>query len=360
MNVPHSAEPNVASLPPPEGDVAALLEPGAELRALPALETLAFPERAADSDAQLKNGQRALVDWSLPARAAPVLLLALNSRWESYHEALRNCQRRFSERAVHDLRVATRRLMSQLAMLSCVAHAPEAEPARQQLKRRLKALGALRDTHVLRLFVENQNRLFPELIILRDFLERRERRLEKSAAAKVKKFKTRKLEHWILSLGQRLARQPARAGKPDRLTDAVLHAAASAFNEVVRRREAIDAKVPATVHRTRIAFKRFRYTVEALSPEFTGLAKNDLRALARYQRHMGNLQDLEVVQACVEGYVRDRPTAKPLLQPFYRHLQQRRRRALGAFLKSADDLYRFWPPNHARHNGHAVPALNAA
>ena len=109
---------------------------------------------------------------------------------------------------MHELRVASRRLMAQLVMLSCVTGAPEAGEARRVLKRRLKALGSLRDAPVLRLFAERQSHRFPELLLVRDFLEKRESRLEKTVATKVAKFKTRKLEQRILSLGERLARAP--------------------------------------------------------------------------------------------------------------------------------------------------------
>jgi CHAD domain-containing protein len=50
-----------------------------------------------------------------------------------------------------------------------------------------------------------------------------------------------------------------------------------------------------TVHQTRIAFKRFRYMLESLSPAITGPSRRQLRALAYYQRKMGIIQDHEVL-----------------------------------------------------------------
>jgi len=284
----------------------------------------------------------------------------LQGRWESYRGQLRGCQENFSEEAVHELRVATRRLMAQIVMLDCIALGKAAENARMLLKRRLKALGELRDTHVQRLFIEKQMTRFPELIFVRDFLQRRERRLERAAREKVKGSKTRKLEKWVSRLSEHLVGKRAAPAAVVRLSTLVVQAANQAFVDVVRRRQAIDPANPSTVHRTRIAFKKFRYMVEALSPDLTGLDKADLRALARYQKRMGILQDLEVMQQCVQDFGQNQEGMKTLLEPFNRYLQIRRARALRTFLESADDLFRFWPPARMHHNSDGGMSETAA
>jgi CHAD domain-containing protein len=290
----------------------------------------------------------------------PFLSNTLRRRWESYRAQLRACQDDFSEETVHELRVATRRLIAQFVMLECVTPGKTAAKARRVLKRRLKSLGELRDTHVQRMFVERKLARFPELILVREFLQRQERRVERAAAAKVKGFKARKLEKCISALERHLASRPVQPRRPERLATIVAQATTKAFEEVVERRRAIDPANAASVHRTRIAFKKFRYMVESLSPEFTGLGKRELRALARYQRRMGILQDLEVMQHCITGFVQQHRRMDPLLTPFTRHLQTMRARALRSFLKSADDLFQFWPPGRGRMDAHRPAAREAA
>ncbi|MCX6926986.1 MAG: hypothetical protein NT154_27830, partial [Verrucomicrobia bacterium] len=87
-----------------------------------------------------------------------------------------------------------------------------------------------------------------------------------------------------------------------------------------------------------------RYMVESLSPALTGLTKRQLRTLAYYQRKMGIIQDLEVLQAFIAGYVRENKRGADLLRSFCGYLRRRRTRALRSFLKTADRLYEFWPP----------------
>lgn len=269
---------------------------------------------------------------------------ALETRWRSYREELRRCQKDFSEEGVHELRVAARRLMAQLVLLSCVVRSAPIEKARRILKRRSAALGELRDTHVQLAAVAGQTAHFPELTVIRDWLQRRERRLGKSAAKQVRGFKTRKLQKWLRAITQDLRGQSRGPRDQRRLTAAVLRITARAFADVVKRRQGIDLADLRTIHQIRVAFKKFRYMVESLSPDLTGLSKRQLRALAYYQRKMGIIQDLEVLEACVARFIREHQEAEASLGLFGRYLRQRRARALRSFLRSADRLFEFWPP----------------
>ncbi len=285
---------------------------------------------------------------------------ALETRWRSYREELRRCQKDFSEEGVHELRVAARRLMAQLVLLSCVVRSAPIEKARRILKRRSAALGELRDTHVQLAAISGGTAHFPGLTVVRDWSQRRERRLEKSAAKQVRGFKTRKLEKWVRAIMRDL-RSPSRGLRDQRrFTVAILRATARAFADVVERRQAIDPADLRTIHRTRVAFKKFRYMVESLSPGLTGLSKRQLRALAYYQRKMGIIQDLEVLQVCVARFLQEHPEAEALLRPFGRYLRRRRIRALRSFLRSADCLLEFWPPVRLMSAGEPTPTRSAA
>ena len=304
--------------------------------------------------ATLPSGER------LSVAVGPYLAEALDSRWQSYREQLRQCQGEFSEAGVHELRVATRRLLAQFTLLACVVPGAALERARRTLKRRLAVLGELRDTQVQLAFINQKAASFPELVLLHSWLERRERRLIKCAAGKVKRFKTRKLQRWVSTLSAVLTTNTRGARAQGRLAAIVLRATARAFSEAVERRQAIDLGNLRTIHQTRVAFKRFRYMVEALSPALTGLSRGQLRTLAYYQRKMGIIQDLEVVQACVERYTGENKRSKDLLGPFCHHLRQRRARALHSFLKSADRLVEFWPPARLAAPGKTASIRNAA
>lgn len=332
MNATLSPQSNVASLPPPETLVAGLLRnnPLGSSRLdfrLPR-HALTFPT---------------VVPRFTPNAVGLCLSDSLRSRWESYAEQHRRFQEEFSEETVHELRVASRRLTVQCDLLKSVAPSAAVDKARWILKRRLKALSALRNVQVQRNFVERHLTAFPELVLVRDFLERRERRLAKVAAAKLRGFKLGKLERWIFAMLRAIADKTSNLKSRDRLCWAIFRIGQNAYAEVVRRRRAIDLNDLSTIHRTRVGFKRFRYVIEALSPSITGFNRRQLRALAGYQRKMGVVQDLEIMQCCMATFVQKHQAAEHPLRPFCKYLEQRRIRAVCSFAQSADKLFEFWP-----------------
>ena len=279
-----------------------------------------------------------------PAMANAWFAEALRGRWKSYRERLETCWKRPSEEAVHELRVAIRRLLSQFDLLECVTPDRQPQKVRRMLKRQLQLLGPLRDIHVQRVFIEEQLAKFPELSLLRRQLDHRERRLIKSTALQVNHFKTKKPDKWIRAILADLGRDSTGLSKRDRMKALAVRHALEAFAEVVVLRRLIDLSDLRTIHSTRIAFKKFRYIVEFLPSELTGLVKRDLRKLAYYQRKMGNIQDIVVIQASIKDFIKQNKKAEGLMAPFSKYLQRRRGSALRAFLASADQLFSFWPP----------------
>jgi len=139
-----------------------------------------------------------------------------------------------------------------------------------------------------------------------------------------------------------LARFSGNARRESRLAAAVRTAADRAFEETVRRRQAVSPADLKTVHRTRVAFKRFRYMIETIAPTLPGFDAQKLRALALYQRRMGYLQDAEVLERTVANFIARHRATEALLASFRHYLLRRKARLLRQFLKTADQLYTFW------------------
>jgi CHAD domain-containing protein len=181
------------------------------------------------------------------------------------------------------------------------------------------------------------------LNILQHFLEAQESQLIKQAVQQTNHRRARKLEKRTAGLTASLAQALKDDPQLNEVTASVLRRTGEAFAETVDRWRAIDPSAPRTIHRTRVAFKKFRYMVETLPFAVTGLRKRDLRNLAYYQRKMGNIQDIEVIQACVTTFRQRHASASALLEPFHAYLHGRRKRALQLFLMSANKLSGFWP-----------------
>jgi inorganic triphosphatase YgiF len=62
---------------------------------------------------------------------------SLNTQWRRYRKRLRRCQGQFSQDAVHDVRVETRRLLSTIELLGAFIPERDIQKVRRALKRHL-------------------------------------------------------------------------------------------------------------------------------------------------------------------------------------------------------------------------------
>lgn len=335
MNSVCLVQSNVDSLPPPKSDPATLAQ---------------FPAVAISSPASPPPHSLPLADTTRtrllrhPPTNEPATWLVDStlSRWKSYRERLEDCRNKPDAESIHELRVATRRLISQLVLLDQVFPARKSEKIRKILKRQLESLGDLRDTHVQQIVCRKRIAKFPGLADLLAGLERRERALVRRASRKIVRFKSIKVENWVDHISEMLQRQFHNPRMRQEMVNIAVHRANEAFAEVIGRWRLIDWSDVRQIHRTRVAFKRFRYIVEVLPAAISGLGKRELRAMAWYQRKMGNLQDLEIVRACLDEFLHRHEGAEVRLVPFCRYLQRLRTRALRSFRKSVDQLFAFW------------------
>ncbi len=274
------------------------------------------------------------------------LAASLRKQWKRYRKKLKSCQREFSQSAVHESRVETRRLISIVDLLrSFLADGP-IKKARRILKRHLDRFDELRDTHVQLLSLAKMLRIFPVLQPFHAALEERERRAVKSTARKIKRIKAARLARLVAALAKGLEAAPKpgarrRAG-PTRLLQAVNRA----FTRVVELRRSIVPRDTATIHRTRVAFKNFRYMVEALAPLFPGVSARQFQAMKEHQSMMGDIQDNEVLLASFAEFRRKGSISPDSAGRFEEELLRRRRWLIGAYLQNADQLREFWPSSH--------------
>jgi len=239
--------------------------------------------------------------------------------------------------------VASRRLISQFDLLGSIVSDATVGKGRRVLRRRVKALGALRDTQLQCAFIAERLDEFPELAAVYRSLQRRERSLLKGAAAEFRVFKLRKIRRFVDDLLGIIVDHMTNFAKGKQLCSTVFWVANDAYLEVARRQQAVDLQDLSTVHSMRIAFKRFRYIMEALSPHVTGFDHRKLRTLAGYQRRMGAIQDLVVIQNCVSTFAGQNSAASKQLDSFSKYLLERRTRAVRSFARSADKLSELWP-----------------
>jgi CHAD domain-containing protein len=265
----------------------------------------------------------------------------LCEQWRQCRKRLKRCRQEFTAPAVHESRVETRRLLATLELLGAFLPAHDLKKPRQALKKYLDSFGRLRDTQVQLGLLERMRRTFPAAIHFRTWLQHREARLMREARKTVKQAKTRRLGQSIATIRKEMGRLRKKTTPAAGLT-LVRGTLRRVFEKVDRRRRRVNAAAPDTIHQTRIAFKRFRYMVEALSPVCPLVREHQGISLHSYQTIMGEIQDMDVLLRALVKFTGqeegDRATQRLLAE-----FAQQRGRLIRRFCNAADKLRLFRP-----------------
>ncbi len=274
---------------------------------------------------------------------AALLESSLLSRWGAFLLQVRRTRRRCSEPAIHDLRVATRRLIATLEIIGRVTPGGGVSRVRRHLKRLLKSFNELRDVHIQILAVRLVVRPFPVLRFYRAALMVRKQRLVREAGRRVAGIELESLSREIAGVQADLQSVFSKPGMMNAGEWLVRGAVASTFARAVRLRWDIVPSQVRTIHRLRVAFKKFRYSCEVLQPMIPWVGKDHLKAMNAYQTSMGEIQDAEVFVTGVREFARSAVAAFPSSWlPVMQDLTRRRAVRIEAFMKQVDALYMFW------------------
>ena len=269
------------------------------------------------------------------------LATSLKKQWKRYRKGLKRCQDRFSEEAVHESRVETRRLLSLLELLKPFLRRGQFNKAQAALKQHLDTFDDLRDIQVQLLAIDKIRRILPVADSFHDYLTNREERYARETRAHIKLIKTRRLAKYIASCREEIKRW--RADFPVEKVNAMLLASVDgAFAKALHLHRNIRADDTETIHRTRVAFKKVRYMIEILS-DYLPLADDKLLvAMHRYQTMMGDIQDAEVILRTFDKFLLKKSVDLPAARRFRRELLRRRQWLIRVYLDAADQLLEFW------------------
>lgn len=268
-----------------------------------------------------------------------LLVETLEKRWETYRGELKRCQKEPGEEAIHDLRVATRRLLALVDMLRVVSPHPRVQKLRRTLKDQLDSLDELRDIQVMLIEVSNTLTHVPELAPFQKYLAKREKRLLKSTARAIRSFKTANVRKRLASTRKALLKIEAENDGQK----SSLQIVDKAYETALRRFRRIEPAQPATIHRARIAFKKFRYMVEIVHPLAANFPDGNLKHMHAYQGLMGDIQDLEVFLATLDDFADKDASYDP--EPVRRFYQQRHSKAINTYVEDMQQIEAFWRPS---------------
>jgi CHAD domain-containing protein len=263
------------------------------------------------------------------------LLEALDQRWKGYRAELKRCRAEFSNEAVHDLRVACRRMLAFIRLLNSISPRPRLQRLNRAFKDQLDEFDDLRDTQVVLAEISETLQELPQLQEFQAHLQAMEKRLLKTLRKKLRVIDLFEVSKRIRRMRESL--------KAELNGDFVLQAFQSvddAFLIVRQRRSWINPAQATSIHRVRVAFKTFRYMVEIVHPLVPQFPPENLKYMHDYQSLMGEIQDVEIImQAFADAPV---PVSSFDPEPVRDYYERCHARAVSAYLEGMNQLDSFW------------------
>ncbi len=273
------------------------------------------------------------------------LVGSLDTRWAQFCKEQRRCDKKFSEKAVHDMRVATRRLISLVDIWMKIIADDVLKESRRELKSLLDEFGPLRDTQVQVMAIEKMRVSYRAVDSLSTVLKLREKQRIKTVTRRIRKLHLTKVKRNIAAIRSRLLTMFDDPTVEGAAHAAVVGAAAAAFAKCAELYSRIDPMNSSTIHMLRVAFKKFRYMAEALQPILPWTTDDLLKAMHDFQNRMGDIQDIEVLMAEVNTFAsRSRAGVDNPVLPVQQDLARRRAALIDTFMVSSDQLFAFWQP----------------
>jgi len=267
-----------------------------------------------------------------------LLLEALDKRWKNYRAELKRCRAEFSNEAVHDLRVTTRRMLAFIQLLNSISPRPRLQKLTRAFKDQLDEFDDLRDTQVILAEISETLNELPQLQKFQYHLQVVEDDLLKKLRKKLKV-----IDLFDVSKRIRRTRESLEGETDGNSVLQVFQAVDDAFLLTKQRHSWIDTAQPATIHRVRIAFKSFRYMVEIIHPLLNDFPSENLKRMNDYQSLMGEIQDVEVIMQTLADF----PTRGSSLdfEPVRRYYESRHAEVTSAFIEEMNQIDDFWRPS---------------
>jgi CHAD domain-containing protein len=275
-----------------------------------------------------------LIEGSKP-NTNELLVEALENRWKNYRLELKRCRIEFSNEAVHDLRVATRRMLALIQLLSSVLPHPRLQKLIRAFKDQLDEFDDLRDTQVILAELSEILQDLPQMRAFQKHLQYSEERMLRALRKKIKKLETSEMSKRV-----RKTHESVKAEVNGELESQIMQAVDDAFLRVKQRNSGVNVARSATIHRVRIAFKSLRYMVEIIHRLLQDFPTGNLKRMNDYQTLMGEIQDAEVFTQMLAEYLEHASLSDP--EPVHHYIEHRHADAISAYIAEQNQLDTFW------------------
>ncbi len=258
-----------------------------------------IPKNEPNADGQLPAVESMPVEQEEQCRNP--LAPSLELYWLNFVRQLTACQENASVESVHDLRVATRRLLTLLELLLVQNKLKPVERIHEELKKLRTDFDKLRDTQVMIAELSNMTTQTQGSAEFLAYLRKRELSQKSAVGLDIAKYKVHRNAERVASAEKVLCEGCA---DPEDCERKVLRAMDGSFRTVQQLWRKLDSSTPATFHALRIACRRFRYQLEVINSIFIQYPSANMTAIRALQDKLGDIQNHEVMLGILERYAR--------------------------------------------------------
>lgn len=264
---------------------------------------------------------------------------ALKLSMKQYSAMLSICSKEPVEEAIHDFRVSIRRLISQTDLAEQIYPSNYITVMRNSIKKQLKLFSPLRDTQVQLMTVNKLRRNFPELNFFYYDLLAQEHTLITSQTETIRRFDIAEFEGFIFFYLLDFKRYLLEKRIDEQSIFAIID---DKFQSALSAKCELNIENLETYHKFRIAFKKFRYSLESVG-NLLDLDVKLFKALGRYQTQLGEIQDSEVLLSAFSEYVeRQKENPPEYFANAMEHLHNNRLAQVEKFIAHIDNIHLFW------------------
>lgn len=261
---------------------------------------------------------------------------ALHNFYIKFCEELEYCKETFNETSVHDLRVSIRRLSALLFVLEELFKIDYIDQMKSELKKILKVLSPLRDTQVQLLLIHKLYYSHPILFYFYNYILKREDKLIKKATKILKKIDNTSFNGIIFHLSLYIKNYPENFNKYHfkQIIDTTYEALCDRINQ-------LDIEDATTIHKIRLAFKSFRYTIEVFAPIFD-ITKKELKILQNFQDTLGTIQDYDVLKKRIGKFISKNPKFSLRFEKVLKLINEQQKSYIELFIKELKAVNKFY------------------
>ncbi len=272
-----------------------------------------------------------------PKSNKDIILEIIATGISRYSANLELCKKAFSEESVHGLRVSIRRLITIVRVINKIIPNENVPSLLSSFKSHLKLFNPLRDTQVMMLKIEEMAQRHPALEVFGSELKEREKNYILALKKGIQHLSFSRIQPALDEMNESLG---ASVVSGSIIFAHIINSMNSSFTKVIELNNIATSDNMESLHKVRLAFKKFRYRAEAFT-NIINYPECRRKQLGKFQDTLGAIQDNSVLMKNIEEFSINNNLEKDFL-PAIIELREEGVLLVNNYFSNSDFIFNFW------------------